>query len=69
MFYFVFWSAVLFFFSSQSTKRSSKESTERIAGYTDNAEQWIIALDDLFNPHTIAKQNVINVLGVRICFH
>jgi len=67
VFYFILWTGVLLFFSqSNSRKRMSRSgSSDQIArGDFDIGENGLmIALDDLFNPHTIAKQTVINTLG------
>ena len=70
MFYFIFWTGIFFLFS-QSTSRQNQSrsgsSDQTARGDFDIGENgWLVALDDLFNPHTIAKQTVINTVGVCI---
>ena len=57
-FYFVFWTGLLVLFQSQTApaaRRTSLEVSEPIL---------LTAMDDLFRPHTIAKQTLLNTLGV-----
>ena len=57
-FYFVFWFGLLVLFQSQTTPASRRTSL-------DTSEDILItAMDDLFRPHTIAKQTLLNTLGV-----
>merc|ERR1712241_665707 len=56
-FYFVFWFGFLGLFQSQTTpasRRTSLDASEPIL---------LTAMDDLFRPHTIAKQTLLNTLG------
>jgi len=67
VFYFIFWTGILFLFS-QSTSRQNQSrsgsSDQTARGDFDIGENGLlVALDDLFNPHTIAKQTVINTVG------
>ena len=57
-FYFVFWLGLLVLFQSQTSparQRTSLDVSEPIL---------MTALDDLFRPSTIAKQTLLNTLGV-----
>ena len=57
-FYFVFWLGLLVLFQSQTSparRRTSLDVSEPIL---------MTALDDLFRPSTIAKQTLLNTLGV-----
>ena len=73
MFYFLVWTGILLLYSGSSSSqgRSSEESqrSEEFAGGRSDFDLgdngFMRALDDLFSPSTIAKQNVINILGVR----
>jgi len=58
VFYFAFWTLVLLLTAGQSQQASSRKTSR-----TSEGSQLLIALDDLFNPHTIAKQTWINILG------
>merc|ERR1712037_603162 len=56
-FYFVFWFGLLVVFQSQTTPASRRTSL-------DTSEDILITvMDDLFRPHTIAKQTLLNTLG------
>ena len=68
MFYFLVWGGILLLYSGSGQGRSG-EAGQRQAidrGDFDLGQDGVMrALDDLFSPSTIAKQNVINILGVR----
>lgn len=70
VFYFLVWGGILLLYSGSSTGQGrSGEAGQRPVsdrGDFDLGQDGVMrALDDLFSPSTIAKQNVINILGVR----
>ena len=67
MFYFLLWSTVISYGNTNSVRRNSKEENLWPHFRTDldlSDDQLAFALDGLFSPATIAKQFVINILGV-----
>ena len=72
VFYFLVWGGILLLYSGSSTAQAkSGEASQRPQSRGDfdlGQDGFIRALDDLFSPSTIAKQNVINILGVRYNF-
>ena len=68
MFYFLVWGGILLLYSGSSTAQArSGETSQRPQSRGDfdlGQDGFMRALDDLFSPSTIAKQNVINILGV-----
>ena len=68
MFYFLVWGGILLLYSGSSTAQArSGEASQRPQSRGDfdlGQDGFMRALDDLFSPSTIAKQNVINILGV-----
>ena len=68
MFYFLFWAGVLALSghsSSSSRAGQEAEAGSRVDFEAAGEDGLLRALDNLFEPHTIAKQTVINVVGVR----
>ena len=68
MFYFLFWAGVLALSghsSSSSRAGQEAEAGSRVDFEAAGEAGLLRALDNLFEPHTIAKQTVINVVGVR----
>lgn len=67
MFYFLVWGGILLLYSGSSTAQArSGEAGQRPESRGDfdlGQDGFMRALDDLFSPSTIAKQNVINILG------
>jgi len=61
IFYFVFWTGLLLLTDS-SRSRQSSGGAER-ADFDLSSSVLETALDDLFAPHTIAKQTILNILG------
>lgn len=71
VFYFLVWGGILLLYSGSSSGQGrSGEAGQRPVsdrGDFDLGQDGVMrALDDLFSPSTIAKQNVINILGVRL---
>ena len=67
MFYFLFWAGVLALSghsSSSSRAGQEAEAGSRVDFEAAGEAGLLRALDNLFEPHTIAKQTVINVVGV-----
>ena len=68
VFYFLVWGGILLLYSGSSTAQArSDEADQRPESRGDfdlGQDGFMRALDDLFSPSTIAKQNVINILGV-----
>ena len=68
VFYFLFWAGVLALSghsSSSSRAGQEAEAGSRVDFEAAGEAGLLRALDNLFEPHTIAKQTVINVVGVR----
>ena len=67
VFYFLFWAGVLALSgdsSSSSRAGQEAEAGSRVDFEAAGEDGLLRALDNLFEPHTIAKQTVINVVGV-----
>ena len=67
VFYFLFWAGVLALSghsSSSSRAGQEAEAGSRVDFEAAGEAGLLRALDNLFEPHTIAKQTVINVVGV-----
>jgi len=66
-FYFAFWTGMLVVFglTSKSRSLSARRSEDGIERADLDLSQPVLerAMDDLFNPHTIAKQTILNILG------
>ena len=60
----------MFGLTSKSRSSSGMRSEDGIERADLDLSQPVLerAMDDLFNPHTIAKQTILNILGVRECF-
>ena len=69
MFYFLVWGGILLLYSGSSTAQGRSGEAgrrpEERGDFNLGQDGVMRALDDLFSPSTIAKQNVINILGVR----
>ena len=57
---------VVFGLTSKSRSLSARRSEDGIERADLDLSQPVLerAMDDLFNPHTIAKQTILNILGV-----